>query len=241
MNINISGCGQVAPGEYESIRVSGSGKLLGMVRCNYFSGTGSCRGEELDCTGLVKVSGSSKFTKDIRAQNVAIAGALTCGGDMIVQEELKCSGSMECNSNIKCGTLKVSGAAEVDQGVEAENVIVSGTLDCEGLLNAENVDISGGGMRIGSIGGSNITIRRGKAMRTLARIPLLSTVLKSVASKVSVPGGIEGDVIELENVKTPMVSGRIVIIGKDCEIGLVQYSETISIDAEANVASSEQV
>lgn len=241
MNINISGCGQVAPGEYESIRISGSGKLLGLVRCNYFSGAGSSRGEELECSGPVKVSGSSKFTKTVQAQTLSVAGSLTCGGDLSVEEELKCSGSMECSGNIKCGTLKITGAAEADSGVEAETVTVSGTLDCEGLLNGEDIQISGGGMRIGSIGGSNITIRRGKAIRALARIPILSTVFKSAGSKVSVPGGIEGDVIELENVKTPVVSGRIVIIGEDCDIGLVQYSETISIDANARVERTEQV
>lgn len=241
MNINISGCGQIAPGEYESIRISGSGKLLGLVRCSCFSGAGSSRGEELECTGPVRVSGSSKFTKTIQAESLSVAGALTCGGDLVIKEELKCSGSMECNGNIKCATLKISGAAETDCGVEAETVTVSGTLNCEGLLNGENIEISGGGMRIGSIGGSNITIRRGKAIRTLARIPILSSVFKSVGSKVSVPGGIEGDVIELENVKTPVVSGRIVIIGEDCEIGLIQFSETISIDANAHVGRTEQV
>ena len=241
MNINIVGCGQIAPGEYESIRIGGSGKLAGLVRCAGFSTTGSSRGVELDCKGAVKVSGSSSFTKNITAESLSVTGSLDTGSDLVVRENLDCSGALQCGGSIRCGTVKVSGGVETDGDVEAESVTVSGTLDCEGLLNAETIVIKGSGMRIGSIGGSTITIQRPKALGKLAKIPLLSTVIKTVSGMVEVPGGIEGDTIVLENVCTPRVSGRIVTVGEDCKIDLVQYSESISVSPNAKVARIEQV
>lgn len=241
MNVNISGCGQIASGEYESISISGSGKLNGLVRCNSFSTAGSSRGGELDCKGAVRVSGSSSFTKTIRGGSLSVTGALDNGGDLVIQGEIKCSGSLECGGSIHCGSLKVSGEAEADGGVEAESVTVSGTLDCEGLLNAETVVITGTGMKIGSVGGSNIAIHRGNTMSKLSKIPILSSVIKTVSGMVEVPGGIEGDTIVLENVKTPSVSGRIVTIGEDCDIDLVQYSEEITVSPKAKVGRTEQV
>ncbi len=241
MNISIAGCGQIAPGEYEDIRISGSGKLSGLVRCASFSTTGSSRGAELDCKGAVKVAGSSSFSKSIRAGSVSVSGSLDNGGDLWVHNEISCSGSVECGGSIRCGTLKVSGEVEADGGVEAESVSVSGTLECDGLLNAENIEIKGTGMKIGSIGGSRIIIRRAAALSKLAKIPLLSSVFKTVSGMVEVPGGIEGDTIELENVRTPRVCGRIVTIEDDCNIDLVQYSEEIHISPKAKVGRSEQV
>jgi cytoskeletal protein CcmA (bactofilin family) len=152
MNVNISGSGQIAPGQYDTVKISGSGKLEGLVRCNAFSSSGASRGAELECSGAVKISGSSSFTRGIQAGELSVTGALSCGNDLQVSRELNCSGSLECGGSLRCNSLKLSGEAEVDGDVEAEAVKVSGSLDCTGLLNAETILITGAGMRIGSIG-----------------------------------------------------------------------------------------
>lgn len=241
MNVNISGSGQIAPGQYEGISISGSGRLSGMVRCASFSSSGSARGAELDCSGAVKISGSSSFTKTIQAQELSVTGSMDCGGDLHVQQELRCSGSVECGGSVHCGSLKVSGELEADGDVEAENVKVSGSLECDGLLNAETILITGASMEIGSIGGGSITIRRPSVLGKMAKIPLLSTIVKTVSGKVEVEGSIEGDSIDLENVHCPRVSGRVVTIGDDCEIDLVQYTESLEISPKAKVGKSEQL
>ena len=241
MKVNICGYGQVAPGEYEGVSISGSGKMSGLVRCDSFSSSGTSKGGELDCKGAVKISGSSSFSGSVRGDSLTVSGAMELGGHLTINGELKCSGALECGGSIHCTTLKVSGDVETDGGVEAESVTISGILDCEGLLNAETIAITGAGMKIGSIGGSSITIRRAKAMSKLSRIPLLSSVLKTVSGEVVVPGGIEGDTIVLENVKTPTVSGRAVTIEADCDIDLVRYSESITVSPKARVGRTEQI
>ncbi len=241
MNVNIFGSGQIAPGQYDTVRISGSGKLEGLVRCNAFSSSGASRGAELECSGAVKISGSSSFTRGIQAGELSVTGALSCGNDLQVSRELNCSGSLECGGSLRCNSLKLSGEAEVDGDVEAEAVKVSGSLDCTGLLNAETVLITGAGMRIGSIGGGSITIHRAAALGKMAKLPLLSTIIKTISGKVEVSGSIEGDSLELENVHCPCVSGRVVVIGPDCRIDVVQYSESVEISPKATVGRSEQI
>ena len=52
---------------------------------------------------------------------------------------------------------------------------------------------------------------------------------------------VDGDEIALEGVVAPRVSGRVVAIGADCEIELVQYSEQVEISPEAKVGRTERI
>ena len=72
-------------------------------------------------------------------------------------------------------------------------------------------------------------------------MPLFSSLVKRASGKVQVNNSIEGDEIALEGVVTPRVSGRVVAIGADCEIELVQYSEQVEISPEAEVGRTERV
>jgi hypothetical protein len=74
-------------------------------------------------------------------------------------------------------------------------------------------------------------------------MPLLSKLIGMGAdgAVTYISESIEGDVIALENVKAPLVIGRIVAIGAGCEIGLVQYSEAIEIDPDAKVEKQEKI
>ena len=241
MDMHISGSGRVVSGEYDKIRISGSGSLQGFVRCGSFHASGSCRGEEIECREEFQVSGSSSFDKSVRAGSFGVSGAASFGGDMIVKTKLKCSGAVKCEGSIKCGTLVVSGKASVRGDVEAETVEVSGRLNCGGLLNAEEITIRYDvGMEIGSIGGSKIVIYQEGRKRKHIRLPLLSSFV-GAGGTVRVGSSIEGDEIALEGVKAQRVSGRVVAIGKDCEIDLVQYSEQIEIAPEAKVGKTEKL
>ena len=62
--------------------------------------------------------------------------------------------------------------------------------------------------------------------------------LKLSGSSV-VPG--EGDDVLLSYVTCPRVSGTRVVIGKGCEIDLVQYSETVEISPGAKVRKIEKI
>ena len=184
----------------------------------------------------------------IKAGSLGAYGAFSCDGDIIVSGESKSANCLEnikeCLGALKDGDVHIAGAADIGGGVEAEIVKIDGKLDCGGLVNAEEVDIAfDSGMDIGSIGGSRISIYRSHSRnRRITRLPLISSLLSSVGlGKVNVKTAIEGDVIAIENVRTPRVSGRIVAVGEDCEIDLVQYTEQIEVSPNAKVGKVEKV
>ncbi len=242
IDINIVGSGTVPSGEYSKISVSGSGRILGNIRCESFSSAGSVKVDSILCDGILKVSGNARFFGDIKALSAKTAGVFKCDGSLEISEGLTFSGSAKCEKNIKCEHLGVSGILDVGGGIEAESVKISGFVNCAGLINADNIEIRfDKGMCIGSIGGSKIVIVSERIIKSIQRLPLLSSLTRSVSSFVEVESLIEGDEIAIECVKCPRVSGRVVAIGQGCSIDLVQYSEDIEISPNATVGRYEKI
>ena len=229
MDMRISGSGKIPAGEYNNISSSGSVQLYGRVRCKSFRSSGSSRGEDIECSESFKSSGSASFKENIKAKNIRVSGSLFCKGDIFAEGKLSCSGSAKCEKRIKCEELSVSGSLYVGDGITAENVNLSGGADCGGLLNAENITIKADKlMNIGSIGGTNILLKRKKF---------------SIHAKrgVKVASSIEGDNIVLDSVTCPRVTGRTVVIGKGCKIDLVQYSEQFTAFRGAKIGRIEKI
>lgn len=242
MDMKISGSGVITSGEYDDIRISGSGKLSGLIRCKSLHCSGSAKGEaEIECEAEIHISGSGKFDKSIKAGEVSVSGAFGCDGDLTVQKKLSISGGSKCGGSVKAGEISISGGVDIQGDAEAETVKVFGILNCGGLLNAESIDIRfKNGMDIGSIGGSRINIYPEELVKRKIKLPLFSSLVKG-ASAVRVRNSIEGDIIALEGVVTPRVSGRIVAISDGCEIDLVQYSEQVEISPNAKVGKTEKI
>ncbi len=229
MDMRISGSGKIPSGEYEKISISGSGRLYGTVRCVSFSASGTSNGESIECAESFRISGSCSFSDDIAAMEIHSSGSLFCGGNLTAKGKLICHGSTKCGESIRCEQLSVAGTLNVGGDIEAERVKSAGVLNCEGLLNAESIELSADRlMKIGSIGGGNIIIRRKYFSLFRSR-------------RAIVASSIEGDDISLEYVTCPRVAGRIVVIGKGCKIDLVQYSESVEISPRAKVGRVEKV
>ena len=242
MDMKISGSGQIAAGIYENIRISGSGRLTGLVRCESFHTSGVSHGDGLECKKDFCVSGSSRFKKDVKAGSLSVSGSFSCGGTATVMEKFTCSGGVKINGSIKCESFYVSGSASIGGDVEAENVNISDVLNCDGLLNAENILINfdiNSDMNIGAIGGSKITIH--KRANISKNLTLLVSLFKNKSGTLYVKNAIEGDHITIESVSAQRVSGRIVKIEKNCNINLVQYSEQIDISPDAKVEKIEKI
>ncbi len=243
MDMTISGSGQIAAGEYDRVRTSGSGRLNGFVRCSSFHSSGSVNGEEIECKNAFVTSGSSRFSKSVRAESLSTSGSFACGGDITVKKGMGCSGSSESGGNIKCGTLIASGSLSARGDIEAETVKIDGKVKCDGLLNAEEITIKfKSGSKIRNIGGSKIVIYGHSNPEKRVRLPLLSSLMKKGGGdSLCVEESIEGDSIALEGVAAQRVSGRVVAIGEGCEIEMVQYSETLEVSPDAKVGRTEKI
>ena len=244
--MNISGSGSVASGEYnEKISISGSGRINGNVRCIGVSCSGSMRSVgDLECSENVGVSGSAHFEKSVSADNISVSGSVRIDEDANAKGSIKISGSAKIGGNIKCSLLSCSGSVDIGGEGEAEEMRISGRINCSGLLNAEKITIRLDGFsvtsKIGSIGGGEIMISNDRKGERISRLPLLKRLVGN-GGTVSVDELIEGDVVAIESVKSPKVVGRVVAIGADCEIDLVQYSEEIEIHPDAKVTKYEKV
>ena len=269
MDLNISGSGQIMPGDYDTIRVSGSGRLEGTVRCQNLFTSGSVGGNNVVCGNDMNTSGSCNFSGDISTGNLIVSGGSSFGGNVEAREKIAISGGSSFRGNVKCKQLQLSGGSKINGDVEAELIKIRGAADCDGLMNAEEIDIAyykasaqyrSGDLtgaidtysailavkesEIGSIGGSKIVIykRHGEVKKKKFRLPLFSSLIKkSTVDTVVVKNSVEGDEIALEGVVCPRVSGRVVAIGADCEIELVQYSEQVEVSPEAKVGRTERV
>ena len=240
--MNISGSGKLCGGDLnEDVRISGSGKVEGNLRCISFkcSGAGKVEGD-LVCREELKVSGAMKVEGNTTAQNISVSGSFKGSGDCIAENELKISGSAATEGNIKCSSLKSSGVISTDGGIESDEVKISGVINCGGLLNAEKIDIeiSSNGSKIESIGGSEIRICSDQMNKGILRLPLFKKLASNGALKVA--EDIEGDIIAIENVRAKRVVGRIVAIGRGCDIDEVRYSEEIEINPDARVGTCEK-
>ena len=241
MDMRISGSGKVPAGEYNQISISGSGSLVGMVRCATFSSSGASHGDSIECSDTFKVSGASSFSGTVKANYIGVSGSFSCG-DIVVEEKLSVSGSAKCKGSVKGNLLSIAGALKVGGDIEGEKVKVDGVLNCGGLLNAEDIEIKfERGMEISSIGGSKIVIYPRKPLKPITRLPLFSALAKHADGGVSVTNSIEGDEIALEDVTCPRVTGRVVAIGQGCNIELIQYSETVEISPDAKVGRTEKI
>ncbi len=239
LDMHIAGSGKIAPGEYRNIRISGSGKIYGPIRCKSLHISGSGRQEgELRCEEEVKVSGSGHLGT-VWAENARFAGSAKADGDLNLTGELHAAGSFHCCGSVKAGELRIAGAAHVEGDLEGETVRASGALRCGGLVNAETVEFRlGGENHVGSIGCSAIRVRR-EADGT----PRFFRTLFGGRAQgyLQADSHIEGDSIDLEWTRAPRVSGRSVIIGEGCEIDLVQYTEQLEVSPNANVGRTEKV
>ncbi|MBQ2915881.1 MAG: polymer-forming cytoskeletal protein [Clostridia bacterium] len=240
MDMKIAGSGTIGAGEYEKISISGSGRINGAIKCTNLSVSGSASGVSVDCKEHMGISGSCSFSEDVTTGNARIAGSFKCGGNFYSSGEVKCAGSAKFNKDLKCGNLELAGAIKVDGGIEAETVHIDGKIDCLGLINAEKtvINIENAISEIGSIGGGTLTVKT-KFRNNLSGLFL--RLFYKTNGKIIVTNEIECDMIDITAVTAPKVVGRIVKIGDDCKIDVVQYSEEVDISPKATVGKTEKI
>ena len=140
--------------------------------------------------------------------------------------------------NIKAAELDVAGGLGVSEDIEAEKAYIKGGVSCGGLINAEElrVELSDStGSKAESIGGSKIIIENYREKGIIERL------FGRKSCDFVVSEYIEGDEIMIEHTSAKNVTGRYVMIGEGCKIGLLQYSESVEISPKAKVGRCEKI
>ena len=239
MDLKISGSGVIGGGTYEEVKISGSAKIEGSVKCESFAVSGAVHGEgQIEAEEDAKVSGSLKLDGGMKAKVVHVSGAVKCC-DLEGSEEVHLSGGAEIGGRLSGGDVHVSGGLRVDEGIEAETFRLSGSMDCKGLINAENVEISlyRSYSTAQAIGGASVVVKVGARTSGSVLSALFNNRLAS-AGTLTVKETIEADDVALVNTRCPLVTGARVTIGKGCKIDKVCYSEALEVDPDAEVGET---
>ena len=240
MDLKISGSGVIGGGTYEEVKISGSAKIEGSVKCESFAVSGAVHGEgQIEAEEDAKVSGSLKLDGGIKAKEVHVSGAVKCH-DLSGSEEVHLSGGAEIGGRLSGGDVHVSGGLRVDEGIEAEDFRLSGSMDCKGLINAENVEIClyRSYSTAQAIGGASVTVKVGARTSGTSILSALFNNHLSSAGTLTVKETIEADDVALVNTRCPLVTGARVTIGKGCKIDKVCYSEALEVDPDAEVGET---
>ena len=241
MDMRISGAGVIGAGEYDEIRISGSASVQGDVGCKSFhcSGSVKCDGV-LTCEADVYVSGALHARGRLTADEIHVSGAVDCP-ELSAANEVKLSGGVKINGMLTGKDVRVSGGMQVG-GVEAENFFLAGGIDCKGLLNAEHTEIrlSNGHSTVASIGGAEVRVNQEEEQGKRGFFGSLFKHGRKPGS-LNVRESVEADDVELTDTECPLVTGTRVMIGKGCRIGTVRYRESLTVDPEATVSSSEKI
>ena len=240
-SVSVSGAGVIAGGSYSRVSISGAGKISGDIYAEELKMSGAGRVDGHCEVVHLSVSGTAKFEKAVIADEMKVSGVVKVEGPVKVKE-LKCSGTFRASESISSEYVKVSGQLHVGGDVEAEIFRASGGFDIRGLLSADRIEIHPGGRcRAQEIGGAHIEVRR-YASRSHAG--LLDSLMRALSSTW---GGeveatlIEGDEIYLENTRADVVRGKQIQIGPNCKIGLIEYSESLKVHDDSEVAKQTKI
>ncbi len=237
----MEGVSTISGGVYEKMTVEGVGTCVGDVKAEEMriGGVFKCMGAVE--TGLLESDGTVEFRSSIRAKKIVADGVFAAKGDgKIEADEIRSDGVFNCAGPIEAGLMETGGTATVRSNVRAKKLVVDGMLTAKaGKIEADEI-ICGGFITAGEVSadridadgvinakeivGDNIVIRS-----------RMNKVVRFFAKKFSNVELIEATTVELHGVLAKSVSGRDIVIGKNCGIDAVDCSGTLRIDPSAQV------
>lgn len=233
--VNISGSGRVDGSlTAREISISGSGRIEGTVAAENLSVSGSGKMRAATLTGTFRTSGSTTLSGPLVARDVHVSGVSDIDGDVTAETEVHTSGSLRVHGALRAQEIKISGILNVENGIETEKLRVSGNLDARGLVNAEICEISlYGQSRVEELGGNDIRVERSTKGGILNMLGIMTGRFTALL--------IEGSRIKLEYTRCETVRGEDIVIGQGCEIGRVEYRNSLSVHPDARVGEQTKI
>ena len=229
-NLKLSGKGAIVGGVYDGVSISGSGRVGGNLEAATINIAGSCMIEGGVKAGTFAASGAFEVGRDLEAKTLRGAGTGEAGGD-IRAETLTFSGRLMAGGTLKAREATISGFAECGGNLEADQLQLNGAFDVGGSVTGRRIQIAlAGRSQAVEIVAPEITVRRASwRWRMLDFAWRRSTALLSAET-------VAGDTLHLEATRAGTVRGRQVTIGPGCRIEVVEYSESLHMDPQADVA-----
>lgn len=162
----------------------------------------------------IKVSGTASVSSDIVANTVKVSGIATFENNLKTSD-LKVSGLVKVNGNMMFTNATISGLVQVRGKVEGEVLKADGGISVSQDINVEKMEATIGKGSFNNIYGNDIKIDSKKHL----------IICKEI----------EATNIDVTYLKADRISGNNVVIGPNCDIGIVEYSEKLSINIYAKI------
>lgn len=113
-NLTINGISTIKEGEYDRIRINGSGTIKGNVKFDdlVVNGITNCDGAIEG--NFVEIDGSFKTTKDIKTKKMLINGTVKSTGTKIYADEIEINGSLKGEGEVSADIVHVDGSIVVE-------------------------------------------------------------------------------------------------------------------------------
>lgn len=208
-NIKVDGFGKVNEGQYDSISISGSGKLCGDIQCKQLNVEGSGKSEgNLTCDTIV-VSGVMKNEGNLNVKEANIEGVCNCEGDFKA-ERIVIDGAIKSEGYLNAEYLEVNGALKNDTEINVDHMIVDGKVKA--------VDIVG----------RKIEMNSNKIFRGF---------FSSISHFENQVNTITCDEIIASSLKCDKISCDHIVLKHGCKIDVVECYGTLSYDSTCNIRS----
>lgn len=229
-DLTINGFGASNGGEFHRVVLNGKGTVNTDLDCVDFecSGNGLVNGNLNAKTA--RISGNGKVIGNMESEVLSIEGRGKIEKNAVIKK-VKISGSATVSGSLKSEEVKVRGRLTVGEDCEAEVFKAECQFSIGGLLNADEVDVRiYGECKAEEIGGQTIVIKQ--------KSSLMGNLFKSFFQNSLDVRLIEGDHIEIENTNAKIVCGNHITIGPNCNIGLVEYTGSLTKHKKAVVNES---
>lgn len=233
-DLNLSGASVVTGGEYRNVRVAGASKISSDIICETMDISGAITVQGNVTAKTCKVSGACQIDGNISSPEIKISGGSKVKGNL-EGKNIKMAGALKVDGAIKGDIVKLSGEISIGGDTECEEFHLSGAVHAKGTLNCERCDLAiYADSEIEELVGGTIKVTKGRGSANTW--VTLRSLFAQMSGNLRVRT-IEGDDIYLENTTCDMVRGSKVVIGPDCSIGTVEYSEKLDIHASSKVES----
>ncbi|MBW7456172.1 polymer-forming cytoskeletal protein [Paenibacillus sepulcri] len=213
-DLNLSGFGSAAGGDYRSVKIDGIGKV-----------EGDLISESFQLNGVATIRGA------IRSRQLRVKGKMSVEGD-VYSPNFQMEGDIKVHGRMACDEIQLEGLLQLHGDCEAEQFVSRGGFTMDGMLNAERIDILlYGRCQVKEIGGESILVKRSERSLWSKLFQWLIPVFDPRLAT----GAIEGDNIHLEGTIAQVVRGNRISIGPGCIIERVEYRTELAVHPDAKV------
>lgn len=236
-DLKINGSGTASGGEYNLVRINGTGRITSDIDCEDFVINGSGEAMEAVTGRSVKISGSGRIAGEVKCGEAKVNGSASFSSGMSCKE-FNVNGSADVKKSVDAHNVKINGSVKVGGDLSAEDFFSNGMFEIGGLLNADSIEVHlyWNRSRAKEIGGEKIKVVLGTTGLGIVKALFPTSHFPALEADI-----IEGNDITLENTIAKVVRGDNVTIGSGCDIGLVEYKGYYRKDSNAKVAQEKKV